>query len=82
MPQSKKRHHSHHPQHHDTHVNKPAISKTSRMMKAGIIFFAVLGLLVSYFIAGTDTIWLIAGTAIGAVAGYLFSKQMNKTFSK
>lgn len=82
MPQSKKRHHSHPQQPHHNPDNKPAISKTNRMVKAAIIFFSVLGLLISYFIAGPDIMWLITGTAIGAIAGYFFSKQMNKTFSK
>ena len=83
MPQSKKRQHSH-PQHqqHHTPGNKPPITKTNRVVKAVTIFFSVIGLLISYFIAGPNIGWLITGTAIGAVAGYFFGKQMNNTLSK
>lgn len=82
MPKSKKRHHSHQPQHHDTPVNKPAIIKTNQTVKVGIIFFSILGLLISYLIAGPDIIWLTAGTATGAIAGYFVGKQITKAPTK
>ena len=83
MPQSKKRPHHHHQQQH-SHVpgdQQPA-ALSNKVTNAGMIFFAILGLLVTYFMAGSDIIWLIAGTAGGGAIGYFFARQMNKTFSK
>lgn len=85
MPQSKKRHHHHpsHPQPHQ-HVtgNQQHGTRSSRLINAGMVFFAILGLLGSYFTAGSNVIWLITGTAGGAIIGYFFARQMNKTFSR
>lgn len=83
MPQSKKRHHSHH-QHQQQHApgNKPPVTKSGRVVKAAIIFFSIIGLLIGYFIAGAEIPWLITGAAIGGVAGYFFGRQMNNTLSK
>ncbi len=85
MPQSKKRHHHHrHHQHQQHHVptNQQKHSKSNRVIYAGMFFFAVLGLLVSYYVSGADTKWMLAGTIIGGIVGYFFARQMNKTFSK
>lgn len=83
MPLSKKRpHHHHEQQHHHEHSNPKEGAKSGRLINAGVIFFAILGLLGSYFIAGSDIIWLVAGTVGGAAIGYFFAKQMSKTFSK
>ena len=86
MPQSKKRHHHHHHQHHQQQHHVPADQqksvKPNRLINAGMIFFAVLGFLISYFVGDGDISWLLAGTAGGAILGYFFAKQMNKTFSK
>ena len=81
MPQSKKRHNSH-PQQHHTPGNKPATHKNGKLVYAGIIFFALLGLGIAFFIAGASIVWLILGIVLGAVAGYFFGYQMEKTLSK
>ncbi|HOZ79126.1 MAG TPA: hypothetical protein PLY34_14115 [Ferruginibacter sp.] len=83
MPQSKKRQH-HHQQHQHPHVpgNPQPATSSNKVTNAGMIFFAILGLLISYFMAGSDIKWLIAGAVGGGAIGYLFARQMNRTFSK
>jgi hypothetical protein len=81
MPQSKKRHHPH-PQQHHTTDGKPTINKSGKLVNAGIIFFALLGLGISFFIAGPSIVWLIIGAVVGGVAGYFFAREMSKTLSK
>lgn len=82
MPLSKKRPHHHHEQQHHAPGHPKEAAKSGRLINAGMIFFAILGLLGSYFVAGSDIIWLVAGTVGGAAIGYFFAKQMSKTFSK
>ena len=81
MPQSKKRPGTHHQQQH-TPGNNPQRSNHKRLEIAGMIFFSIIGLLISYFIAGANIYWLIAGAAIGVVTGYFFTRQMRKALLK
>ena len=80
MPQSKSRH----PHKHATHHNTPGTAipkpkKTTRSIIVTMIFFALIGLGISYFLAGTSAIALIIGLAVGAAVGYLFAWQVNKS---
>lgn len=81
MPQSKKRKPHHHQQ-------PPAAIPSARKNKKNsavtviIIFFALIGLAIAYFTAGTAPLWLVIGIVGGAIAGFLFGKQLDKSFSK
>lgn len=82
MPESKSRHphHSHQQHHRPPHNSK---SKTfSRIVIVAIGFFSLLGLGISYFVAGDNLFPTVAGAIIGAIAGYLFGHQMDKTLRK
>lgn len=85
MPQSKSRHpHKHHP-HHDkpaTSSAAPKHKKTNQSIIVTIIFFALIGFGVSFFIAGTSVIGLLIGAVLGGVAGYIFALQVNKSLTK
>ena len=82
MPASKNRpgHHSH--QHHPpaTHLGKSK-KKGSAVMIA-VIFVAILGLGISYFIAPGNMLSLLIGTIVGATAGYWFGHQIDKSLAK
>lgn len=82
MPRSKKRKH-----HHEYHPPANAVkSKKNRSATTiGIVFFAIIGAGIAYFAAGNSNIWyiwLLAGIIIGAIGGYYFGHQIDKSFSK
>ncbi len=79
MPQSKKRkpHHDFHPSASGTKSQKPR----SAVLVAGI-FFCLLGIGIAYFAAGANLSWLLGGAVTGAVAGYFFGLQIDRSFSK
>ena len=81
MPASKNRpaHHTHQQHQPVPHHSKP---KTNRAVMVSIIFFALLGLGISYFINPESTPALIGGAVTGAVAGYFFGHQIDKALSK
>lgn len=79
MPQSKKRKH-HHPMQQGGGSLSTKGKKTSAVGVA-IIFFALIGLAIAYFTAGADVLWLAVGTIVGAGCGYLFGKQVDRSFS-
>lgn len=79
MPRSKKRKH-HHEQHIPPHTVKSENSRSA--VKVAVIFFGLLGLGIAYFAAGASIPWLIAGAAVGAIAGYFFGKQIDRSFSR
>jgi membrane associated rhomboid family serine protease len=83
MPESKSRHPHKHPSHHD----KPPVAhakhqKTNQSIIVAVIFFALIGLGISYFIGSGSVAGLIIGTLIGGIAGYIFGKQVNKSLLK
>lgn len=82
MPESKNRraHHHHQQNHPAPHHNNP--KKLSRPALIGIIFFALLGLGIGYFISGANLYALVIGGAAGAVIGYLFGHQVDKGLRK
>lgn len=77
MPQSRNRHKHHHVQIHHTPA-KPKRSAASILA----ILAAILGLSVAYFTQGADALWMIIGTAGGAVIGYLVGHNMDKAIEK
>jgi len=79
MPKSKKR-----KQHHDFHPSAtPAkAQKTRSAVLVASIFFCLLGIGIAYFAAGPSLLWLLAGAVTGAVAGYFFGLQIDRSFSK
>ena len=80
MPQSKSRH----PHKHNTHHNTPGTAipkpkKTNRSIIVTMIFFALIGLGISYFLVGNSIVGLLIGVAIGAGIGYIFAWQVNRS---
>lgn len=81
MPQSKKRPHAH-PQQHLAPNNKTGVKKNNKLTAIAIIFFGLIGLGMSFFMADGNIIWMIIGAILGTAAGYIFANEMMKTFSK
>ena len=79
MPQSKKRK-PQHEQHHPANTEKT--KKHNSAVLVAVIFFCLLGTGIAYFAAGTSLLWLLAGAAGGAIAGYFFGHQIDKALSK
>ncbi len=83
MPESKSRHaHEHHHAHNKTSNTHPKSKKTNRLVIVAVLFFAFLGFGISYFIDDTSIGKAIAGALLGAIAGYIFASQINKSFSR
>lgn len=82
MPQSKKRVHQQPAQHHNNQTHNPRSRKPNRAVMVGVIFFALLGMGISFFIGGGSFGWLLGGLVIGGIAGYFFGKQIDRTISK
>lgn len=83
MPESKARHSHKHPQHHNAASNNhPKAKKTPRIVIVASIFFALLGLGISYFLNAASVGSLLAGAAIGGIAGFIFGYQADKSLSK
>lgn len=83
MPQSKSRHPHKHIQHHNKptgNTTKP--KKTNRSIIVTVIFFAIIGLGISYFIDIRSIIGLLSGTLLGGITGYIFASQVNKSLTK
>ena len=80
MPQSRKRKPHHHQAAPDA-IHETRVKKGSAVLVV-VIFFALIGISIAYFTAGPDPLWLIIGIIGGAVAGYFFGKQLDKSFSK
>lgn len=82
MPQSKSRNlHPHHQQNHPAPPHaKP--KQSGRAALVAMVLFALLGLGISYFIAGYSKPSLAAGVLIGAIGGYLVGHQMDKSLKK
>jgi hypothetical protein len=82
MPQSKSRHPHKHTTHHDTPAAHPKHKKTNQSIVIGVLFFALIGLGISYFIGASSVIGLLTGVLIGGIAGYIFAWQVNKSLLK
>jgi membrane associated rhomboid family serine protease len=83
MPESKSRHPHHHQHpHNNTHNTHSKPKKVNRLVIVAVLFFAFLGFGISYFIDDTSIGKAIAGSLLGAIAGYIFATQINKSFSK
>jgi sterol desaturase/sphingolipid hydroxylase (fatty acid hydroxylase superfamily) len=84
MPSSKKRkhHHPHHSQEASAIITKGSSKMNERIVTAGIVFFAVIGLGIAFFAAGGNMLWVIAGAVIGGIAGYFFGKALKKGLLK
>ena len=82
MPQSKNRpgHHQHHPHPATPHRGKPK-AKASPVIIT-VLFFALLGFGISYFVAGGSASALLIGGIVGVACGYIFVQQLTKTISK
>ena len=81
MPQSKNRPgHEHHSHRGTKNPGNPKIK--SSPVTIALVFFAVLGLGISYFVAGGSSTALIIGTIVGAAIGYIFGKQVKQSMSK
>lgn len=79
MPKSKKRKH-HHDFHPPAHAAREQKAK-SAVLVAGV-FFCLLGIGIAYFAAGPNLLWLLAGAVAGAVGGYFFGLQIDKSSSR
>ncbi len=79
MPQSKKRKHHHE---YQAPANAVKSAKNKSAVLVGLIFFALIGMGIAFFAFGLGVLSLIGGAVIGAVCGYFFGKQIDKSFSK
>jgi hypothetical protein len=83
MPSSKKRQHQH--QHHNAAkavVSTNAGKANERIVIAAAVLFAVVGLGIAYFASEGKIVWVIAGAAVGGIAGYFFGKALKKGLLK
>ena len=82
MPESKhKLPHKYSPHQKTSNTHKFS-RKPNRAMVVIALFFALLGLGVSYFIYDTNITALIAGTIVGGLAGSIFGYLIAKNLSK
>ena len=79
MPQSKKRKH-HHEYHPPANAVKSAKNKSAVLV--GIIFLALIGAGIAFFAFGSGPLSLVGGALVGAIGGYFFGHQIDKSFSK
>ena len=79
MPQSKKRKHHHE---YQPPANAVKSSPNKSAVRVALIFFALIGTGIAYFAFGSAPLSLIGGAVAGAVGGYFFGKQIDKSISK
>jgi CDP-diglyceride synthetase len=82
MPRSRKikNHHDYQPP-----ANAVKSKKNRSAVTIGIVFFALIGMGIGYFAAGASSLWplwLVAGAVLGAIGGYYFGRQIDRSFSK
>jgi len=80
---------SHHRKKHKEHLRqfqqKQGNATVEPKRKAAVIFSvvgAVIGLAISYFSSEANIVWIVAGTAAGGIAGYLFGRNIDKGITK
>jgi hypothetical protein len=81
MPESKGRH-GHHTRHPHAATPHARPKKKGRPIIVAVIFFALLVMGISYFVAPGNSTALVAGAIIGAIAGYFFGDQIEKSATK
>ena len=78
MPQSHKRKEHHQPK---STTNIPARQRVKGNMFWAILF-AIFGLLIAFFAAGTNYIYLLVGAIGGGVLGYVVGTKMEEDAAK
>lgn len=79
MPRSKRR-----KPHHDQ-TRQGGLVKTGKNKSAvpvAVVFCALIGVGIAYFASDGSILWLLLGLILGAGGGYLFGKQLDRSFSK
>ena len=77
--------HRHKHGHHASHANHPTQARPERRRSAVgimVVFIAILGLGVAFISVGADIVWLVAGAVVGAFAGFLIGRSMDKLAAK
>lgn len=84
MPQSSHRHkhkHAvHHNPQHDQHVVKHTRKRSAALLMA--VFVGFLGLAIGAIASGMNYLWMTASTALGAIAGALIGRGVDKSLGK
>lgn len=81
MPSSRGRHAHKHPHTQSTKQTKKARTPSkNRATIVAIVFFTLLGLGIGFFIDDSSTLTILTSTIAGAVLGYLFGHQIDKSF--
>ena len=84
-PKDRKPHHHYHAGLQQKRVNVPPKINSKRangIVTVVVIIFGVLGMGITFFAAGSDIMWLSAGTVAGLIFGYFFGLQIVKGLSK
>ncbi len=84
-PKVRKPHHQYHQGLQQKRVSAPPKINSKRanwIVSVVVIIFGLLGMGITFFAAGSDIIWLSAGTVAGLIFGYFFGLQIVKGLSK
>jgi len=84
-PRVRKPHHQYHQGLQQKRVNTPPKinpKRANRIVTVVVIIFGLLGMGITFFAAGSDIVWLSAGTLAGLIFGYFFGLQIVKGLSK
>ncbi len=84
-PKVRKPHHQYHHGQQQKRVNAlPKINskRANGIVTVVVIIFGLLGMGITFFAAGSDIMWLSAGTVAGLILGYFFGLQIVKGLSK
>lgn len=68
--------------HNDFHPQTAKVQKKRSAVPVAAIFFCFLGLGIAYFATGVNLAWLFTGAVAGAVCGYLFGLQIDRSISR
>ena len=84
-PKVRKPHHHYHQGQQQKRVTAaPKINskRANRIVTVAVIICGLLGMGITFFAAGSDTMWLVAGAIAGLIFGYFFGHQIVKGLSK